>query len=287
MGFSCQDLLTRVDSECNPQLEKEHKRQEVELLRNIIGVLARSLCQFAQSSADILQQLAACVPFVMDECDPDISVELVHQNDDDLEEDIWGVAGLILGLGSSVSALYRAGANDAVINIKEWIFSCIPDLNPSLQKDMIFERREMVLSVGSCLALPIVVAFCQRVELIDDSEIEQLVSHFVELISELLSVENSGTFNQSLLMVSCVGAGNLLSTIMNGGVHSLKVDNIKEILSLLRKSYSSPHPPYVHLGAILGIVSALGADIGLLAQYAPYLQAGISFDQKVIINSCI
>ncbi|XP_071915571.1 protein RST1 isoform X4 [Coffea arabica] len=281
LGFSCQDLLTRVDSECNPQLEKEHKRQEVELLRNIIGVLARSLCQFAQSSADILQQLAACVPFVMDECDPDISVELVHENDDDLEEDIWGVAGLILGLGSSVSALYRSGANDAVINIKEWIFSCIPDLNPSLQKDMIFERREMVLSVGSCLALPIVVAFCQRVELIDDSEIEQLVSHFVELISELLSVENSGTFNQSLLMVSCVGAGNLLSTIMNGGVHSLKVDNIKEILSLLRKSYSSPHPPYVHLGAILGIVSALGADIGLLAQYAPYLQAGISFDQKL------
>lgn len=286
MGFSCQDLLTRVNSEGNSPLEKNtYEMQEVELLKKIMGVLSQSLCQFTQSSADILQKLPACIPLGRNDSYPDISIELVDENDDDLEEDIWGVAGLILGMGSSVSALYRSGAHDAVINIKEWIISHIPHLNPSLKKYTIIDRREMVLSVGSCLALPSVVSFCQRVELIDDSEVDHLVSGFTELISELVSVENSGFFHQSLLMASCVGAGNLLSIILHEGLHSLKVDNVKDILSLCRKSYSSPHPPFVHLGGMLGAVSALGADAGLLVHYATYTRADISFDQKVIMYS--
>ncbi|KAL3526395.1 hypothetical protein ACH5RR_011051 [Cinchona calisaya] len=287
LGFSCQDLLARVDSEGNSSLEKNtYEMQEVELLRNIIGVLSQNLCRFSQSSADILQNLPAYIPLGKAVSYTDISIEFVDENDDNLEEDIWGVAGLILGLGSSVSAIYKSGAHDAVINIKEWIFSCIPHLNPSFQKYTIVDKREMVLSVGSCLALPIIVSFCQRVELIDDTEVDHLVSGFRELISELVSTENSGTFHQSLLMASCVGAGNLLSIILNGGLHSLKVDNVKDILSLCRKSYSSPHPPFVHLGGMLGVVSALGADAGLPLHYSTYTRTDVSFDQKQE-SSCI
>ncbi|CAI9111482.1 OLC1v1011710C1 [Oldenlandia corymbosa var. corymbosa] len=282
LGFSCESLLTSVGSEGNSSSEREsYKTEELEVLRNIITVLSNSLCQFTESSADILRKLPSYIPLAKYGSNQYVSVESVNDVCGDLEEDIWGVTGLILGLGSSISAVYRSGAREAVINIKDWILSCILYFNSSIERNTSIEKRDMVLSAGSCLALPVVVAFCQRVELIDSTEVDRLVSSLKELISELVSVEQLSTFAQSLLIASSVGAGNFLSSILNGGIYSLKVEDVKDLLSLCRKIYSSPRPPLVHFGGMLGVISLLGASVGLPDQYITSTQADIPFDQKM------
>ncbi|KAJ6754281.1 FOCADHESIN FAMILY MEMBER [Salix purpurea] len=194
---------------------------------------------------------------------------------DDLEEDPWGVAGLVLGLGISFNAIYRAGAHDAMLKIKNLIISWIPHVN-SLVTNSSFssEGREKALSVGSCLALPCVVAFCRRVEMINDNELDQLLKGYHELISELLSVKKSGTFHQSLMLASCVGVGSLLACILNEGVHPLEVESVKGLLEMFRKCYCSSCPPIICLGGMLGVVNSMGAGAGILV-HAHHFSASI------------
>ncbi|CAK9161770.1 unnamed protein product [Ilex paraguariensis] len=281
LGFSCQDLLTGVAAEDDSLLNKEtHKMQEADLLGKIVRALSLMICPFTQSSCEVLQSLSAYFPVRPDDIDSDPTINLLGRNYDNLEEDIWGVAGLILALGSSVSAIYRTGAHDAVLKIKTLILSWIPHLNSSVQPTAVGETCEIALSVGSCLALPIVVAFCQKVELIDDTDLDHLVSGFIGLISELISVKKSGIFHQSLLMASCIGAGNLLACILNEGVHSLEAKHVKDLLALFRKTSSDPHPPLIHLGGMLGVVNAFGAGVGTLVQPHPLTSSNTVYNQE-------
>ncbi|CAL5408202.1 unnamed protein product [Camellia sinensis] len=264
LGFSCQDLLTWVEVSDDSDLEKETcKMQEVDLLGNINRALSQMISQFTPSSSDLLQSLSVYFPLGTDDT-----------------EDIWGIAGLVLGLGSSIGAIYRSGAYDVVQKIKALILSWIPHLNHSVQNSLNSKGLDIVLSVGSCLALPSIVALCQRVELMYDNELDQLVIGFRELVSELVSVRKSGIFHQSLLMASCVEAGSLLACILNEGVHSLKVEVIKDLLALFRKSYSNPHPPLTHFGGMLGVVNALGAGAGTLVPNYPLKTLRTTYDQK-------
>lgn len=271
--------------EDNSHLDKEtYKTQEIDLLGKIVRGLCHILCQFTQSSYDTLESLSECFPLGTNDTDSDITPNPFSlMTGDDLEEDIWGVAGLVLGLGSSVSAIYRAGAHDAVLIIKDLIISWIPHVNPSIQNSAMSEKCEVVLSVGSCLALPIIVAFCQRVELINDTEVDHIVSGCRELISELVSFKNSGILHQSLLLASCIGAGNLLACILNEGVYSMELEHVKDFLDLFRKTYCNPHPPLIHLGGMLGVVNALGAGAGTLFQYLPFTSSHGAYEQKVIL----
>ncbi|RVW46640.1 Protein RST1 [Vitis vinifera] len=283
LGFSCQDLLTRFEAVNDSNLGQEtFKMQEVDLLGKIVRALSQMICQLTQSSSDLLESLSSYFPLNTYDMGTVMTSELSSKNSDDLEEDIWGVAGLVLGLGSSVNAIYRAGAHEAVLKIKDLIISWIPHVNPSVQNSSFHdERSEIVLSVGSCLALPIVVAFCQRVELVNNSELDHIVGGYMELISELVSVKKSGTFHESLLMASCTGVGSLLACILNEGVHPLEVEFVKGLLELLRKSYSNPYPPIIHFGGMLGVVNALGAGAGTLMHSYPLmisLQTG--YEQK-------
>ncbi|KAF5961960.1 hypothetical protein HYC85_003169 [Camellia sinensis] len=281
LGFSCQDLLTWVEASDDSDLEKETcKMQEVDLLGKIIRALSQMISQFTPSSSDLLESLYVYFPLGTDDTDSYVTYESLDKDYNDLEEDIWGIAGLVLGLGSSIGAIYRSGAHDVVQKIKAFILSWIPHLNHSVQNSFSSEGLDIVLSVGSCLALPSIVAFCQRVELMYDNELDQLVSGFRELISELVSVRKSGIFHQSLLMASCVGAGSLLACILNEGVHSLKVEVVKDLLALFRKSYSNPHPPLTHFGGMLGVVNALGAGAGTLVPNYPLKTLRTSYDQK-------
>ena len=106
------------------------------------------ICQFTQSSSDIVESLSAY--FTPDTYDLD-SIRTANppcENCDDLEEDIWGVAGLVLGLASSVGAIYRAGAHDAVIKIKGLILSWIQHVNYLVENDgSCSEGAEIVMSV--------------------------------------------------------------------------------------------------------------------------------------------
>ncbi|XP_044502428.1 protein RST1 isoform X3 [Mangifera indica] len=271
LGFSCQDLLTRGEFADDSNLDREtYKTQEMELLGRIVKVLSMRICQLAPSSSGILENLSDHFPVGSYDVDIDISFKLPHENFIDLEDDIWGVAGLVLGLASSIGVVYRTGAYDAVLKIKDLIISWIPNVNSLVQDSgSYYERSEIVLSVGSCLALPVVVAFCRKVELMDDTELDHLVIGYRELISELLLVNKSGNLYKSLLLASCVGAGSLLACILSEGVQSIKVDHVKCLLQLFKKCYSSPYPPIINLGGVLGVVNALGADAGFFVNVHP------------------
>lgn len=285
LGYSCQELLTRVEAADKSVLDKETtKMQEEDLVRRIVRVISLLICQLTQSSSDIVESLSAHL--MPDGYDPytNRTADLLHKSCDDSEEDIWGVAGLVLGLASSVSALYRAGAHDAALKIKGLIKSWVPHVDSLVQNyGSHSEGSEIVLSVGSCLALPIVVAFCQRVDLINENELVHLLNGYRELISDLISVRKSGNIYQSLLMASCVGAGSLLSCILNEGVHSVEVECVQSLLELFRKCYSEPYPPLIHLGGMVGVVNAMGAGAGILVQVHPLSSSmQTAFEQKVV-----
>uniref|UniRef100_F6HUW7 Protein RST1 n=1 Tax=Vitis vinifera TaxID=29760 RepID=F6HUW7_VITVI len=204
LGFSCQDLLTRFEAVNDSNLGQEtFKMQEVDLLGKIVRALSQMICQLTQSSSDLLESLSSYFPLNTYDMGTVMTSELSSKNSDDLEEDIWGVAGLVLGLGSSVNAIYRAGAHEAVLKIKDLIISWIPHVNPSVQNSSFHdERSEIVLSVGSCLALPIVVAFCQRVELESSYIMGPLLSspacepHLASLMQEIFLVAQNSDDHQ-------------------------------------------------------------------------------------------
>ncbi|CAI9283307.1 unnamed protein product [Lactuca saligna] len=249
LGYSCQDLLTRIQVESG-------SLQETDLLGKIVRTLCRLINQYARSSSRDLQTLSECFP--SNTIDPDITPTF----SDYLEEDIWGVSGLVIGLGSCIPAIYRSGRIDVVKKIKDLIISWIPLHTTG-------ENLELVLSMGACLALPFVVSFSQKVELIDGAEIEYLANVYRDLINELLSTKNSGAFRQSLLMAACVGAGNFVGCVLNEGIHSLDAKCVKDLLDMFKKIYSNRQPPLMHLGAMLGVVNALGAGAGTLFLNCP------------------
>ncbi|XP_010248610.1 PREDICTED: protein RST1 [Nelumbo nucifera] len=265
LGFICQDLPTGDEAADDFNLvEETDQMKEANLLGKIVRTLALKICQFIPSSSYSLQSLCDYFPVDIDHQDGCGTSELSYNNSNNMGEDVWGVAGLILGLGNSVSTIYRYGAHDALLKIKALITSWIPFVNPGLQNPCGGnEKPEISLSVGSCLALPIVVAFFRRVELIDDGELDHLVNGYRELISELLSVKKSGNFHPSLLMASCLGAGSLLSSILSEGSHPIKAEDVKSLMELFRRCYTNPYPSTIHLGGMLGVVNALGAGAGI------------------------
>lgn len=286
LGLSCQDLLNRVDTADNSDLDEEtNKTSEADLLGNIVGTLSLVICQFTQSSFDIVESLSAYFPPNTYGIDANMNAELSHENSDNLEEDIWGVAGVVLGLARCIGPMYRAGLHDAVLKIKRLIVSWIPPLNQLKYSGSSSESSE-ILSVGSCLALPSIVAFCQRVELMDVNEVNQLMNGYRELISELVSVKRSGIFHQSLLMASCIGAGSLLACVLDEGVQSIKVQSVEVLLELFRKCYSDPYPPLVSLGGMLGVVNSMGANAGIFFQMHPRtMKLHTGYEKKVAIFS--
>ncbi|KAF5192740.1 Rst1, partial [Thalictrum thalictroides] len=266
LGFACQDHLdTSVEAVNNSASHETSKVKEVNLDVRIVRSLSMIICQLSPSSCGSLQRLCKYFPLNTDNLVKDQASEVPYDSVSILEEDVWGIAGLILGLGKSVSAIYRVGGPDAVIMLKTLLTSWIPYLNYVDQNSSVCNvKPDMMLSVGSCLALPVVMEFCLKVELVAEDELIHMVNGFRELISELLSVKKSGSLHQSLLMVSCIGAGNLLSCILDQGVHSIKTEDVEVLLKLFKTSYTNQYPPIIHFGGMLGVVNALGAGAGIL-----------------------
>nr|GMD84570.1 protein RST1 isoform X1 [Ipomoea batatas] len=258
VGAICRaDLLTKSDGEDNFHLSKGALRmEEIDLLKKIIGSLSKLICPLTQSS-DVLINAFSWRRLGSDDFDSNITPKFLGQCSDDFEEDVWGVAGLILGLGSSVGAICRAGFYDAVLNLETLLFSWIPNLNPSIPFLTTSAKSELLFSVGACLAAPIVMA---------------------GFLSQ--SRTDGCTLHQSLLIASCIGAGSLLGTILNGSLHSLKVEHVKDLPALFRKSNSDPNPPLIHLGATIGTVNALGAGAGTLIQDHPSFSSHATNNQK-------
>ncbi|XP_047314660.1 protein RST1 [Impatiens glandulifera] len=279
LGILCQNLLMNIDASSEASLHGENYRlQEVDLLGRSLRALSGMLCQYTHSARHILDSLDVDI-FLGTEAGSFVAPEQFVTNESSKEE-IWGVAGLVLGLGSCIGSVYRAGAFDVVEKIKTLILSWIPLINPPSQDCSTFENCDFALSVGSCLTLPVVTSFCLRVELMDVGEVDQLINNLKEFLSQLLSTKNSSSLHQSLLMASCAGSGNLIAFILSDGVHTLQVGVVKEFLELWRRCYIDPHSPLVCLGGMLGIVNALGAYAGTSKHHFRFNSLPTSFEQK-------
>ncbi|XP_065012518.1 protein RST1-like isoform X1 [Musa acuminata AAA Group] len=265
LGFACQNLLNTTEIGNGSGLEGQNTRiTEISLLQDIINTLSLMICKLCPAATDSLKNLN--VSFSPSQ--QSMSSNLFLGNLYDLEEDGWGVVGLVLGLGNSVIALYRFGAYDAILKIKDLLVSWISyDLHGpgSLVSN---ELSEIPLCMGSCLALPTVAAFCQRNELVN-IDFDFLFGSYYSLISELLSLKKSGSAYQNLLVASCIGAGSFLSCIMSLGMHMVKFDNVKHLMEVLRTTYTSSFPPPVCFAGMLGVVNAFGAGAGDLIQMYP------------------
>ncbi|KAK9113672.1 hypothetical protein Syun_020469 [Stephania yunnanensis] len=281
LGLACEGLIS-VEGADLFQSANGNRMEESNLLGRIVRSLYLAICQLSPSSSSSLESICNYFPSDIDGVFPDEAFDLCFDGGSKLENDVWGVVGLVLGLANSVNAIYMTGGSDAVIIIKALLISWIPHVNALAHHPTVcHEKPDTLCSVGACLALPIVVAFCLKVELVDDDELNHLVNGYRELISDLLSVKKTGIYHQSLLMAACAGAGNLLSFILDEGVNSLKAENIKCLLELFRKTYSNPNVPIVYFGGMLGVVNALSARAGVFthAKSRPS-HVQISYEQK-------
>uniref|UniRef100_A0A0E0FGU3 DUF3730 domain-containing protein n=1 Tax=Oryza nivara TaxID=4536 RepID=A0A0E0FGU3_ORYNI len=250
LGYCCQALLARADNAADSELEATTQLTERASVEEILHTLTTSLVQLCPFSCYSLKKLSICGIK---------SLEGMEEKYVSLEDDPWAVAGLVLGLGNSVVSLYRLGAYEAIIEVKNILISWIPDVDSS---SLLFDEEDSAsLCMGSCLALPSVLAFCQKVELLND-DLDALFNRYTSLATNLLSLKKSGTIFQNLLMAICIGAGSFLSSILNDGVHAMKFTDVKDLLDTLKHIYTHPYPPLVHLGGMLGTVNAFGAGAG-------------------------
>ncbi|KAL0554842.1 hypothetical protein IC582_008770 [Cucumis melo] len=274
LGYSSHDLLSGVGIVDKSNLggdKQTTKIKEVELLGTIVRSLSLMICQLTGSSKDVFEDLFQLVP--LHSSGISVDSQLLHKNGDP-EDDVWGVAGLVVGLANTIIALCKVGAYDAVLKIKSLISSWFPHGNSVLQCSGSFDEVSIrVLSVGSCLALPTMTLFCHRLELVDGDELDHLISAYKEIISELLPVKRSCTSHLNLLMASCIGAGNLLAGILNEGVHSIEVAHVQDLLELFKRCYSNPYSPLIHFGGMLGVVTAMGVGVGSLFDLHPTISS--------------
>jgi hypothetical protein len=206
----------------------------------------------------------------------------IEENVNNFDDDPWAIAGLVLGLGNSVVALYRLGAYEAVTDVKNILISWIPDAD---SKSALFDEiNSASLCMGSCLVLPSVMAFCQRVELLND-DLDVLFNRYTSLASELLNLNKAGTVYQNLLMAICIGAGSFLSNILDGGVHVMDFCDVKHLLDTFQHIYTHPFPPLVHFGALFGVVNAFGAVAGDLTGMCSKAMSQIKHEVSLLHGS--
>lgn len=277
LGLSCSSVLIQaVDFEDSGADNGTIWRQELDVVDKMVKVFCQLIFRLTHSSSDILRSICE-FPIITDDDNLVSNPEPGLDAPASREDDIWGVAGLVIGLGNSISALYRGGSQNLVVKIKSMLISWVSCT----------ERCEVALSIGSYLALPVVVTFCLRVELIDYDELEYLIHCYKDRISTLLLCKDPDNVHQSLLMAVCVGAGNLLACILNEGVHPIDVKEINELLQLYRKCYSSPFP-LISMGGMLGAVNSLGAGADIYPENPDQVSPRITFHElKVILHLLI
>ncbi|GAB2229778.1 hypothetical protein Drorol1_Dr00014033 [Drosera rotundifolia] len=266
LGFLCQGFFTHSSVVETASDVGSLNSLEAESLGKIVRFLSLTLCQITRCSSRKLQFLSRYVPLASDQDMCVITSESVCTTCEERDEDAWGIAGIIMGLGSCVGPLYRVGSYEAVSSIKSLLVSWITNGSLKLQRSSNYlVSSEALLTCGACLALSSIISFCQRVELVRDTELNELVVCYKEIISHLLSLKTLSNMHQSLLIASCVGAGNLVASILNEGVYYLDVQLVKQLLELYNKIYLGPYPHIVTFGGMLGVVNMMGAVAGIIS----------------------
>ncbi|XP_042456938.1 protein RST1-like [Zingiber officinale] len=279
LGFACQNLLNRNTIEDNADLNSETQPSgytEASLAQSVFSTLSLRISELCPSAMDSLKNLNGNLHHLMSSN----SLPGAYCN---IEEDAWSIVGLVLGLGYSVVALYHFGLCDAVLNIKDLLFSWI-SYDFSGHSLSVSDESDIPLCMGSCIALPFVAAFCQRHELAK-IDFDLLYGRYCLLISQLLNLKKSGAVYQNFLMASCIGAGSFLSCILDIGVHTVKIDDVKHLMEILRSTYNLSYPPAC-FGGMLGVVNALGAGAGdVLHMYPLATISQLNYDQESMFVS--
>ncbi|XP_021714908.1 protein RST1-like isoform X2 [Chenopodium quinoa] len=263
LGYSCQDLLTRDVTADNALDQASFVLQEKALLGKIVRTLSLRVWKLTQISSDLLVSLSKYKAPGLEDDDTKATSPLMVKRDEDVGDDLWGVTGLVMGLGMSISALSRAGSYDAMCSIKILLTSWIAQADFILTESTTgCQSSDMLLTTGACLVLPIVASVCRRLEKMHDNELSDLLFCYENLISKIQMEKTCNILHHNQLMAACVGAGSLISFILDEGLVLLDVHQVKNLLGEFKKIYSDTYPHLVHLGAFLGVVNAMGADTG-------------------------
>ncbi|XP_057515701.1 protein RST1 isoform X2 [Amaranthus tricolor] len=277
LGYSCQDLLTRVVATDNESDEGNFVLQEKALLGMIVRTLSLMIWQLTNISSDHLMTLSEYKAPGLEDKHTQMASGLILKSDEDVEDDTWGVSGLIMGLGMCVGALSKAGSYDAICNIKDLLTSWIAPAETVPSGRL---QSNLMLSIGACLVLPTVASICRKLELMHDKQLDDLLFCYEDLILKLQLEKTSNFFHFNGLVASCVGAGSLVAFILDEGLLSLDVQRVKTLLGLFKKIYSGTYPHLVHLGAFLGVVNAMGADTGIISHHCSSKVPVVFFEKK-------
>lgn len=271
LGFALQSLLSGdpVNSDTSKELGTS-KQEKTALLRHVVKSLIQLLCWMCPSAIESLQNLYQFELLNGVDCNIGYSKLPEHAGKhwDNIEENVWGIAGLVIGLGTSVVAIQKSGSPAMVVEITNILISWIPFVNSWQGKhshsEFAYDDISAVsLAVGSSLALSTAVNICHKLELMDEG-LDSLVNGFRILISKVACQKEHSYLYQNLLLASCIGSGNLLSCILNESAHPIKVEDVKKMLETIRRTYTDPNPPLVHFGGMIGIVNCMGAGAGLI-----------------------
>eukprot|EP01018_Ginkgo_biloba_P009771 Gb_07737 [translate_table: standard] len=271
LGFACQDLLScETISDASDHEMETGKQKEAALLAQIVRTLMQLLCQLCPCVSESLQNLNQFRLPSTGGCNAEYKLaDCVGKQCE--EENVWGIAGLVIGLGNSIVGIQRAGNPTLAVEITKTLISWIPCVNSWQGRNSqtgLYASDDISavsLAVGSCLALSTAVSICHKMELMDEG-LDTLVNGFRSLISEVECQKDKSYSNQNLLMAACIGAGELLSCILNEGAYPIKFEDIKNLLETIRKTYTHPNPPIVHFGGMIGVVNAMNACVGIITQ---------------------
>ncbi|PRQ36115.1 hypothetical protein RchiOBHm_Chr4g0387881 [Rosa chinensis] len=108
------------------------KMSDRDLLGDIIKTLFYMISEIIHVAPDNLDSFSAYLQPSRYDRDTSITSELSNENCND-SQDICGIARLVLDLASSVGAMYRAGADDAIFNINNVMVSWVPHMNRLVQ----------------------------------------------------------------------------------------------------------------------------------------------------------
>ncbi|CAK9278843.1 unnamed protein product [Sphagnum jensenii] len=276
LGIICQSLLlTNVTGETLEGLTKIDKNQEVDLLLQIVSSLIHLTMQVCPRAADQLRALAEStllsgVKFWVGD-----GLNKNHWQKED--DDMWGVCGLVWGLGSAVTALERAQCIPLVLNIANLMISWLPEEIPSFHKSLRMKTaafsEAMSLATGAVLVLPTCVEVCLRLELLEEADVSSILQRLCAFVDKGINnkvVEKGTTKIPGLATAAaCVGAGNLLAVVLEergiGSGHDNEV--ISSLLNVLNTAGSGALQTVSggRLCAMMGIANALGAGAALLA----------------------
>ncbi|PRQ35531.1 hypothetical protein RchiOBHm_Chr5g0081041 [Rosa chinensis] len=176
LGFSCHDLLSRADAADNYSTETDSEKMSE---RNLLGDIGKALLgmrvwhnYFPPSRYDI---------------DKSITAKLSNENCDNSLKDIGGIAGLVLGLASSIGALHNAGVHDAILKIKDIVISWVQHMNILVQGSFHHLLQWGITLFIFYLELLMLVLFS------DEATFREVQGRKMELHQAILKMEQRGS----------------------------------------------------------------------------------------------